>query len=121
MASSDLSDAIILKSNFAFTSTSSFIFCHNSESKSFHFINPYDSFKYPGGILSAINPASIGIVPEPHIPSINSDPLSQPLSKIIPAASASFNGAAVDAVLYPRLCSESPELSSEIVQVSLKI
>ena len=41
------------------------------------------------------------------------------LNKINPAANTSFIGAVTASNLYPLLCSESPELSSEIVHVCL--
>ncbi len=67
-------------------------------------------------MLHAIIAASIAIVPLPHIGSSKSDCPSQPDNITKPAASTSLIGAIFVAVLYPRLCSEPPELSNEILQ-----
>ena len=50
---------------------------------------------WPGGRRSAIQAASIGSVPEPHIGSAKAQSPLQPVSCTIPAASASFSGARV--------------------------
>jgi len=70
-----------------------------------------------GGIPKAIIAASINNVPDPHIGSIKVLSPRHPDFRIMPAASTSFSGASVCATRYPRLCSDSPELSSESVQV----
>jgi len=47
----------------------------------------------PGAMSNAINAASMGKVPDPHMGSTNGDAAFQPDSRIIPAASTSLKGA----------------------------
>ena len=53
----------------------------------------YNAEHIPGALFFAINAASIGMVPLPHIKSMSGLFLSQPLNKIIPAANVSLTGA----------------------------
>ena len=69
-------------------------------------------------MLQAIIAASIRIVPEPHIGSIKFSSPVNPDSITIPAANTSLIGAILVAVLYPRLCNESPEESIDMVNHS---
>ena len=71
----------------------------------------------PGGMPSAIIAASINKVPDPHIGSTKGVSPRHPDFRIIPAANTSLRGASVWASRYPRLCSDSPELSNESVHL----
>ena len=62
----------------------------------------------------AMSAASMGIVPDPHIGSINGSFARQPLARTIAAANVSRSGALATSVRYPRRCKSSPELSTLI-------
>ena len=71
--------------------------------------------------MQAIIAASIKIVPEPHIGSIKFDSPDHPDIITRPAAKTSLIGAIFVDDLYPLLCKDSPELSSETVHKFLSI
>src|SRR6056300_959748 len=69
-------------------------------------------------MLHNIIPASIQIVPEPHMGSTRVEFLSQPEREINPAAITSLRGAMFVSMRYPRLNNASPDVSSSNEHVS---
>ena len=103
--------SIISSASFthSYQSLRSIRFVHSSAVKS-RFI--------PGATFAAIIAASIGKVPLPQNGSTRIRSFLQGVNIIKEAARVSVNGALLVIVLYPRLCKESPDVSSATVTSS---
>jgi RNA polymerase primary sigma factor len=89
---------------------------HATASKDDQRWNPKPGLVSPGARREALNAASTGIVPDPHMGSTRGTLPSQPLNSIIAAASVSRKGASFLSRRYPLLSRLAPDVSRLTVQ-----